>query len=142
MKVVRSLPPMFNEIAAAFPGARGDGVIFCWGNSIHAPTLADGAVISPELVAHEQVHCDRQGADVAGWWARYIADERFRLLEEFPAHVAEFKALCGLYRDRWVSARAMRRTFAARVARKLAAPLYGNMISVAEAKALILESAR
>lgn len=138
MRVVNSKPPLFDEIAAAFPGAHAPGVIFCWGDKIHAPKPA--GAIGPELIAHEQVHCDRQGSDIEGWWRRYIVDERFRLIEEFPAHVAECKALCLMHRHKWVSARSMRRTFAAAVARKLAAPLYGNMISVAVAKGLILEA--
>ena len=43
-----------------------------------------------------------------------------------------------MHRAKWVSVRSMRRTFAAAIARKLSAPLYGSMIDAAEAKKLIL----
>lgn len=140
MKISNARPPMYSEILAAFPGAGAPGVIFCWGDTIHAPKPL--GTIGPELIAHESIHCDRQGSDPAGWWRRYIDDERFRLLEEFPAHLAEFNTLCRVYRDRWVSARAMRRHFATLIARKLAHPLYGGMISVSQAREMLLQGAR
>lgn len=136
MRILCGPPPLFDEIAAVFPGARKPGVLFCWGDKIFAPGLV--GTVGPELIAHEQVHCDRQGSDIAGWWRRYMADPVFRLQEELPAHVAEFQKLCELHRDRWVSGRTMRRAFAARVGRKLSAPLYGNLITVEEAKKALL----
>lgn len=136
MKVVQAPPPIYDEIVAVFPGAARPGVLFCFGDKIYAPGLR--SVIGPEFFAHEQVHGDRQGADVLGWWKRYLAEPAFRLEEELPAHVAEFKSLCEQQRYKWVSARAMRRTIAAFVARKLAAPLYGNLITVEDAKKAIL----
>lgn len=140
METSREKPPLFDEIVAVFWGAAGPGVIFCWGNTMHVPRPVLAAV-PPELVAHETVHCLRQGNDPEGWWRRYLVDEKFRLDEEFPAHCAEFRALCTMHRHKWVSARSMHRVFARRIAEKLASPLYGDMISIADAKALILESA-
>lgn len=136
MRVVHAPPPLFDEIAAVFPEARQPGVMFCWGDKVYAP--GPPRTIGLEFFAHEQVHCDRQGSDIEAWWRRYLVDPAFRLEEELPAHIAEFKSLCEQHRAKWVSARAMRRTFAARVARKLAAPLYGRMISVEDAKKAIL----
>lgn len=136
MRVVHAPPPLFDEIIAAFPQATRPGVLFCWGDKIYA--TGPPRSIGFEFQAHEQVHCDRQGADPATWWRRYIAEPAFRLEEELPAHIAEFKSLCEQHSYRWVSKRAMRRTFAAHVARKLAAPLYGNLISVDDAKKAIL----
>lgn len=141
MKIVNTRPPMYDEIVAAFPGATDPGVIFCWGDTIHTQLGAE-VVIPEELIAHEAVHCERQGADVAAWWRHYIADERFRLIEEFPAHVAELQTMCRIYRHKWVSARAMTRHFAGIVAKKLAAPLYGEMLLVADAKELLLKALR
>lgn len=136
MRVIYERPPLFDEIAAVFPDARQPGVLFCFGSAIYAP--GPPRPIRRELVAHEQVHCDRQGVDIEGWWRRYLADEAFRLEEELPAHVAEFRSLCEQYRFQWISARAMRRTFATAIGRKLAAPLYGRMISAEDAKRAIL----
>lgn len=133
-------PPLYDEIVAVFSRAAGPGVIFCWGNTMHVPRPVLAAV-PPELVAHEQVHALRQGHDPEAWWRRYLVDEAFRLNEEFPAHAAEFRALCTMHRHKWNDARAMRRVFGARIAAKLASPLYGDMISIADAKALLIESA-
>src|SRR5581483_9466496 len=119
--VVNAEPPRIDEIDAAFK-VRGKPVLFAFGEMIYNPA---GVEVPPELLAHEEVHGERQRAlgSVDVWWDRYLADPAFRLAEELPAHVAEFEKLCSLYRYRWQSARAMRRTFAAHVARKLAAPL-------------------
>lgn len=133
-------PPNYSDIIAVFPRAAGPGVIFCWGNTMHCPRPVL-PMIPPELVRHEEVHALRQGHDPAGWWRRYLDDEAFRLNEEFPAHAAEFRALCTMHRHKWNDARAMRRVFGARIAAKLASPLYGDMISLADAKALLIESA-
>ncbi len=145
MRVVKALPPMIDEIDAAF-NVRGRPILFAWGGRIFNPA---GVPVPPELMAHEAVHGARQlGAAADGslqgeaacraWWVQYIADGAFRLAEELPAHIAEFKSLCEQHRPRWTSERNMRRTFAAGVARKLAAPLYGNLISIEAAKRAIL----
>lgn len=134
MRVVQDLPPLFDEIDAVFH-VRGRPILFAWGDKIFNP----GAVhVPPELLAHEAVHGERQGSDVEGWWRRYLSDPAFRLDEELPAHAAEFRSLCEQHRPRWQSERNMRRTYAAHVARKLAAPLYGNLITVSAAKQLLL----
>lgn len=135
MKIIKGRPPIFEEIVAALPGAAEPGVLFCWGDTIFT---MGSLTIEPELVVHEAVHCERQGSDLVGWWRRYLEDTQFRLDEETPAHVAEFKKLCELRRPHWVSQRAMRRTFAAHIGSKLAAPLYGNLISPTKAKELLL----
>lgn len=134
MKVVVAPPPNLAAIDAAFNVA-GKPILFAFGDKIYNPAGVD---VPPELMAHEQVHGDRQGNQVEAWWARYIADPQFRLAEELPAHVAEFKKLCELQAPRWTSQRSMRRVLATAVARKLASPLYGRLISLDGAKRLIL----
>lgn len=139
MQTSNEPPPNYSDIIAAFPDAMHPGVIFCYGNTMHVPRPVLAA-IPPELVAHETVHCLRQGHDPEAWWRRYLVDEAFRLNEEFPAHAAEFRALCAMHRHR-NDPRAMRRVLARRVAEKLASPLYGDMISIADAKQMLIESA-
>lgn len=134
MRVVKGLPPLFDEIDAAF-NVRGKPVFFAWGDTIYNPA---GLVVTPPIAAHERVHGDRQGKDIAAWWRRYIAEPDFRLCEEIPAHIAEFKAMCEWKAHSWVSQRNMRRTYSSVLAKKLAAPLYGRLISVDDAKSLIL----
>ena len=133
MRIVKACPPLIEEIDAAFK-VRGKPVAYAWGETIFNPEIL------PEIVAHEKVHGKRQGAAIEEWWRRYIADPEFRLAEEMPAHLAEYNAMCALYRASWVSARAMRRTYAAHIARKLSAPLYGGLIKFEDARQLMLRA--
>lgn len=128
MEIVNDYPPIYDEIDAAFSVRNLRGVIFCFGDIIYNP---GGGTVTPSLIAHEEVHRDRQGSDVLGWWRRYIDEAEFRLSEEIPAHQAEY----------WHVAeganRAVRRRALKIVAKKLAAPLYGKIITLDEAKKII-----
>lgn len=128
MQVVHDVPPMFDEIDAAFDVA-GKDVLFAWGDRIYYPA---GKPVPAELVAHEEVHSQRQGDDPAAWWRRYIADPAFRLAEEIPAHQAEFAAYCRGHTDR--NHRAVRLHL---LAQRLASTLYGSMISYPEARSKV-----
>ncbi len=139
MKVIKAFPPNYQAINDAF-NVRGRGVIFCYGDRIYNPA---GVAVGPDLIAHESVHADRQKAFAGGvdaWWKAYIADPAFRLAEEIPAHVAEFK-----YWQRQPGAdRPVKgyRTAAdfhlVTIALRLAGPLYGRLISLTEAKSLLV----
>ncbi len=87
-------PPNFEAIHKVFPMADGLGVIFAYAPYIFVPS---GNSLPPELIAHEQVHIDRQTAmGVDAWWQRYLVDVEFRYLEELLAHRAEYQKLCEL----------------------------------------------
>ena len=122
-RIVRGYPLLIDRIHAQF-GVRGKPVIYAWGDIIYNPM---GIVIPPELLVHEAVHCERQGIDPVSWWEQYLDDELFRLDEEVLAHRAEYEFLTH------TGNRAMRRGAAAAVAGRLASPLYGRMISKADA---------
>lgn len=131
-------PPLIDKIAAAFPN-RGRGVFYSWGDVIFNP---DRANISAALRDHESVHGERQVAFEGGasaWWMRYIADPAFRLAEEIPAHRAEWLWHCAQPgSDRafagWRSGRQYHLHF---IASRLAGPLYGGLISLAQARRAI-----
>lgn len=132
MRLVHDVPPMFDEIDAAFH-VKGKPVIFAWGDKIYAP-MQQGE-LPKALVLHEEVHGARQTAYVGGveaWWRRYIAEPQFRLDEEIPAHRAELAHLLTKAKGPAMRAHALSRTAA-----RLAAPLYGNLISIAEAKKVL-----
>jgi hypothetical protein len=138
MKVVTTFPPNYREINDAF-NVRGQPVIFCYGGRIYNPLRVQ---VGPDLIAHESVHSHRQLAFAGGpvaWWQLYIADPAFRLEEELPAHQAEYRYWVGRPgMDRPV--RGYRSELAFRqlsIARRLASPLYGAMISLAEALRLV-----
>lgn len=132
MRVINGRPPLFDEIDAAF-NVRGKPILFSWGDVIYRPQ-GTAAPVHPSLVAHEQAHGARQGtgAEVERWWRRYIADPEFRLAEEIIGHRAEFEHLC-----RGAAGRLDRRRYLAIVAAKLAAPLYGRLITTDAAKRAI-----
>lgn len=130
MRIVFERPPLFNLINAKFRIA-GKPVIFSWGDIIYNPQRIH---IPPELLAHEAVHGRRQGNDIEFWWRAYCAaDPRFRLAEEVLAHRAEYRAILDECDNRHA-----RRTYLKRVAKRLANPIYGSMVSVARARDLIL----
>lgn len=123
MKVSNTYPPIYTRAAAAFPLSGSE--IFAYGDTIYNP---GGFQIPPWLIAHEEVHQEQQQGAPAMWWDKYLVDEQFRFDMEFDAHLVEYKTYCKYNADRNKRAR-YRQT----VARKLAAPLYGSLISVNDA---------
>lgn len=118
-------PPNIDAILEAFPDAKVTNVLFAYAPDIYAPRTE---TIHPTLLVHENTHLKQQGDDPAGWWARYLVDEKFRLEQEFEAHHAEYVAAI-----MW-SNRQQRRAHLTFIAKKLASRLYGNMISLKLAK--------
>lgn len=129
MKIVKSYPPNWSEIRAAFKSATQPGVIFCYGDTIYNPS---GDELSDALLAHEAVHSHQQGNDPAGWWSRYIKDPPFRFEQELLAHQAEYRSLA---RD---GSRHVRRSVLKQLSVRLAGPLYGQCISRKRAAELLL----
>lgn len=127
MRILHTLPPNFAAINRAF-NVRGKSVIFCYGSTIHNPSRID---VTPELIAHEMVHSEYQGNDPKGWWESYIAEPKFRLAQEIVAHCAEFCA----FRDRG------RADMLDKISERLASPMYGSLIDLAEARRIIMVGA-
>jgi hypothetical protein len=119
MKVVKEVPPMFEEIDREF-NCKDLGVIYCWGDTIYNP---NDIIIGPALMAHEEIHSNQQEDKVEEWWKAYIADPYFRLEMELPAHYAEWLVEKALSPNR-----KHRRMMRALVAHKLSSPLYGRII--------------
>jgi hypothetical protein len=129
MKIVAARPPNFDAIAAVFPEARQRGVIFTFGDTLYNPA---GGYVSAWLKAHEGVHYSRQTNHppaIEQWWKRYLEDPEFRLAEEIPAHRAEWKAFASVHKDR-----NQRAAMLQSIARRLASPLYGELITFTKAK--------
>lgn len=125
-------PPNYAALCKRFGVGARDDVIFAYAPHIYAPRQDH---VHPAIVAHELVHMDRQRrhpGGVAGWWAEYISNEEFRLLEEIPAHYAEFKWL-----EKAEPGRKSRRRNLAIVANKLASPLYGRLVTIEVAKSIL-----
>ena len=125
---------MFDEINAKFHVA-GKPVIFSWGDVIYNPGRI---IIPPHLLVHEAMHRERQikwGVDQ--WWKDYIDSAAFRLEEEILAHQVEYRALLRASGNN----RRARRGYLKQVAKRLAGPLYGGMITSAKARKVLLEAA-
>lgn len=134
MQIVQSYPPMINEIDAKFHVKRKYGIIYSWADTIFNPS---GGAIRPELIAHEEAHGERQRkSGVEEWWCRYIDSPIFRLDEEIIAHVAEYQ-----YLVEHAPSRQVRRAALKHVARRLAAPLYGNVTTVSQAQKILRRAA-
>lgn len=132
MEVVNDYPPMFDEIDARFH-VRGKPVIFTWGDQIFNP---QGVPVSAALQSHESVHSRQQGADPSIWWRSYLKDGHFRFQQELEAHRAEY---------RWFvehAARNARRVALKQISRRLASPLYGNMVSPKHARSELLAATK
>ncbi len=134
MRVVFERPPMFAEIDAKFRVA-GKPIIFAWGDVIYNPARVP---IPPHLMVHEEMHAWRQEKwGVEQWWKDYISSDAFRLDEEILAHQVEFRHLM---RENGHN-RSARRGHIKQVAKRLASPMYGRMITLARAKKIILGAA-
>ena len=133
MKIIYKRPPNFEDIQKVFPMADNYGVIFAFNNAIYSPS---GVEIPYPLIKHEEVHCARQGGTESGsieWWESYLKNMDFRYTEELLAHRVEYLACIET-----ASCRNMRRRALKHVAKRLASPLYGNMVTRKQAGIEIL----
>lgn len=132
VQIIIAEPPLIEEIDRVFH-VRGKPIVFTWGTRIYNPL---GVKVEPQIVAHESVHSGRQTqwtgrddeAQIERWWREYLADPAFRLSEELEAHKAEYRWLAAQTRNR-----ESRNRYLLHVAGKLAAPLYGGIITAREA---------
>lgn len=137
MKIQIARPPIYEFIEQHFPAIKGKkGIWFCWGNTIFNP---DNVPIPPAVVKHEEVHSQRQGDKVEGWWLRYCVDKEFRLAEEILAHRAEFAwyASRADAKDAIPGWRSRADYHLTKIAQRLSGPIYGSMISTSAARRLI-----
>lgn len=119
MEIIVDRPPIYDRAAKVFPLQGRE--IFAYGDKIYNP---GGFDVPAWLVAHEEVHSLQQAGDPEGWWEQYLVDGEFRFHMELAAHQREYRSYCEHNRDR-----NKRLHYRRLVAKKLSAPLYGNMIS-------------
>lgn len=123
VEIVKGWPPNIEAIRAVLPVTERN--IFAYGGKIYSPS---GGPLSRELIAHERVHFAQQGDEVELWWENFLKDPEFRLAQEMPAHKAEYTEFC-----RWQKDRNKQMWFLRQLAKRLAAPMYGELIGVKEA---------
>ena len=132
MQIIKGRPVNYPAILKVFPLASNPGVIFAYAPDIYCPS---GKPLPESLIAHEMVHIERQQAiGVELWWDKYLTDLQFRYIEELLAHRAEYDNLIGSPN----APRNVRRAAIKMVSKKLAAGLYGRMVTPAQAAQGIL----
>jgi hypothetical protein len=130
--IIVAKPPVYDRCDARF-NIKGKPVLFSWGDKIFNPANVD---IPRYLLAHEAVHGERQlKMGIEGWWDAYLEDEAFRFEEERMAHRAEWLAY-----SKWCKLE-QRAPYLEAVAARLSGSLYGNMVTLDEARAAILARA-
>ncbi len=127
MQIMIDTPPIYDRAAAVFPLTGNE--IFAWDDIIYNPSGKD---IPVWLVDHENVHKRQQAGEPEEWWDRYLVDEEFRYQMELEAHRVEYLSFCHHNKDRNKQSR-----YLAMISRRLAAPMYGNMITASEARKAI-----
>jgi hypothetical protein len=128
MKIVKGLPPNYDEIIKVFPAVSDmSGIIYAWHDTIYNP---DGGKVGDDLIAHETVHARQQAGDPSGWWRLYLENPLFRLQQEIEAHQAEYDYHRG-------SNRHVRRKMLRSIAKRLSSPMYGDMVTYERARDLI-----
>jgi len=135
MKIVKAYPPNIETIRAKF--TLRPTVIFTYGDTIYNPI---GGKITEDLMVHEQTHEKQQGDDPAGWWDKYLVDADFRLSQEVEAYRNQYQ--CYL-ETKCIKNGKLRRVrlskFLKKISTDLASPIYGNIVTVKEARELIAD---
>lgn len=149
MQIVKALPPNIDELDLVF-GVRKllaqNPIWFAWGDRIYNP---NGVEIPPQTMAHESIHglqhkMERDAVislehGIRAWWLKYLADPAFRLDQEIPAHQAEYQWL--VERAHTLKPKKGYRSplhwYLQQIALRLSGSLYGNLVSLSEAKRLI-----
>jgi len=130
MKIVNSYPPNYELINNCFRLQGRSGVIFTYGDTIYNPS---GIEIAPDLIIHEETHQRQQAAlGVDNWWELYLNNREFRLEQEIEAYRNQYAFAKSHY------GRDQRRKLLDHIAKTLAGPLYGNLMSPKQAKEIIL----
>lgn len=132
MKIKKAFPPNYEDICAAIPGVKDkEGIVFTYGDTIYNP---DGFHIDEHLDTHESVHEKQQTSmGIDEWWAKYLADKKFRLEQEIEAYRIQYRFVVKEYGLGVASA------FVKEIARDLSGPMYGNILKYKEARKEIMK---
>lgn len=129
MKISADYPPNYDEICKVFNIRHRKGVIFTYGDTIHIP---DRMELPNHLLEHEKTHIEQQKElGPEAWWARYLEDPKFRLEQEIEAYRTQWRVLLE------TAPRGERRLVLGHLAKDLAGPIYGKVVSKQEARKLI-----
>lgn len=126
MEIIYGYPPNIEEIKKHF--SLSDSVVFTYGNKLYNPHKGH---VDEHLMKHEETHARQQGDDPAAWWKKYLSDPEFRLQQEAEAYGRQYRSFA-VHHDRNKVF-----FFLHGIAYDLSSGIYGNIISLEEAKKLI-----
>lgn len=130
-RISHEKPPIYDECVRMFGVSWDDGVIFTYGDTIHAK---EGVELTGDVIAHELVHMEQQkGVGPERWWIRYLNDPGFRLRSETEAYRVQYMYALEHYNSK----------FRKRLLHHMAgamARLYGGICTYDEALSLITSS--
>lgn len=109
-----------------FPDADLRNTFLTFGRSIYCALQ-----ITEDLLVHEKVHVKQQKGSyfyAIFWWVKYIFLSDFRYKQEIEAYGAQYKFLCGKYKDRNQQNRFLRE-----IADILASSRYKNIVTFEQA---------
>lgn len=129
IRISNTYPPNIEAIRDTFGADNLKHAVYTYGNTMHVPNKHTN--IEAHLIEHEEMHVTQQGEDPAAWWDRYLADPEFRLQQELEAYRAQYQFIAE-HHDRKTRRYALRH-----IAKDLASSMYGNVVTAAEAEALI-----
>lgn len=121
-------PPNYKDIAKAFKIKGRNTIVFTYGNTLYIPS---GNKPDKHLMEHEETHARQQlEMGVDEWWDRYLVDPGFRFMQELEAYRNQYRSMNVLPLD-------ARLGYLNHIATDLAGPMYGDLMTVEEAKAEI-----
>jgi hypothetical protein len=132
MEISYTKPPIWEKVTKQFNIPPEKVVFYTYGNICYSPS---GTEPPADLIRHEETHSDQQGHDRAGaekWWNQYLHDADFRVEQEAEAYAEQFKFLKRIHTDRNTQTKVLHG-----LATLLAAPMYGDAISVSDAMSKI-----
>lgn len=131
MKIINEKPPMWRKLKSLFD-FDDRTTVFTYGDAIYNPS---GNQLSEDVIVHESVHIQQQlelnrwwRSGAREWWNRFIKDPKFRLEQEMQAYQTQYYFLLqrGMNRDQ-LAKRVSDMAYA------MSSPMYGNVISYADA---------
>lgn len=121
-------PPNYKAIAKTFDIKDKPGVVFTYGDKLFIPS---GNEPDKPLLRHEECHARQQNAmGIEEWWNKYLVDPGFRFTEELQAYREQYRAMASLPLEQRIG-------YLNHIAGDLAGEMYGNLVTVDEAKAYI-----
>ncbi len=131
IKIITEKPACFDRLNAAFSieDAWEKNLVITYGGNIYCKA----GTIPPHTLIHELVHVEQQqGIDADEYVDRFINDVQFR----FDSEVAAFRAEAQFFRER-IKDRNLLNLTLFHIASRLASPLYGNLVTINEARKLL-----